>query len=93
MANSLKFTTRGSISLKLKKTNNMTEIRVKDTGIGIEQSKQSKLFHLFGNIKFKKSINSGGTGIGLYLCKELCNLLGIQIKFKTFVGLGTSFTV
>ncbi len=93
LANALKFTIRGCITLKLKQTNDLTEIRVKDTGYGIEQWKQSKLFQMFGNMKFKKSINTGGTGIGLFLCKELCNLLEIQISFKSFVGLGTTFTL
>ena len=44
-------------------------------------------------MKFKRSINTGGTGIGLYLCKELCTLLKIQISFKSIVGLGTTFIV
>ena len=93
MANALKFTNRGSISLKLKRRDNVVEIRVKDTGIGIEQSKQRKLFQLFGNMKFKKSINQGGTGIGLFLCKELCSLLDAEISLKSYVGLGSTFTV
>ena len=54
IANAIKFTIRGSICIKLKKHREDIEIKIKDTGCGIESSKQGRMFQIFGNMKFKK---------------------------------------
>jgi signal transduction histidine kinase len=54
----------------------MLVISVKDTGIGIEQESISKLFKIFGKLKQSHSINSGGVGLGLNICKKLCEAMG-----------------
>lgn len=53
----------------------MITIEISDTGIGINEELQSKLFQLFDNFKYKHVINTGGCGIGLTLCKKLCDIM------------------
>ena len=81
IVNAIKYTEQGSITISIQKTMSRVKILVTDTGSGIENFKQNKIFQIFGNMKFKQSINSGGAGIGLSLCKELCGLLDAEISF------------
>ena len=48
---------------------------------------------MFGCIKFKKSVNEGGTGIGLSFCKKLCELLKFELSLDSMKGVGTTFTL
>ena len=49
----------------------MIEISVKDTGIGIKEEDQTKLFNLFGSLKSTKLLNPNGIGLGLHICKMI----------------------
>ena len=72
IANAIKYTNKGYVKLKTKieKINDYFNIviEVQDTGVGIDQEKQNKIFQIFDNYKDKNIINSGGCGIGLTLC-------------------------
>lgn len=68
-------------------------IEVTDTGIGINQSEYVQIFKRFSNVKFKKKINNGGSGIGLTLCKKLSDLLNIQLSVSSKKNVGTTFTM
>ena len=45
--------------------------RVKDTGIGIREEDQKKIFKLFGKIKNLDDVNTSGIGLGLFICKRI----------------------
>ena len=108
MSNALKFTFRGFIviSAKIRQTNycKFLQCRVKDTGIGIKEDDQQKLFKCYGKLESSAQINTSGlsfftfiqfyagTGLGLYLCKKLSNLLGGDVFVKSVYGKGTVFT-
>lgn len=49
------------------------------------------MFKILGDFKHKNKINDGGCGIGLTLCKKLCDLLQIKLSFDSRKGVGTSF--
>ena len=51
--------------------NGMIEIIVKDTGIGIKDEDQAKLFNLFCSLESSKDINPNGIGLGLHICKMI----------------------
>jgi signal transduction histidine kinase len=55
------------------------KVQIKDTGIGITSEHQEKLFKLFSGCKLTNNINQGGIGIGLTVCKILCEALGGNI--------------
>eukprot|EP00347_Sterkiella_histriomuscorum_P022073 403331778 len=89
--------TRESFSALVQTINNSTQediilhFTVEDTGIGIKEEDQSKLFKLFGKLKAHNNINKNGVGLGLTISKKLVEQLGGQIEVKSVVGQGTTF--
>ncbi len=70
----------------------MIEITVTDTGIGIKDEDQNKLFNLFGFLDSSKEINTQGIGLGLHISKMIVQQLGGEIICRSKFGHGTSFT-
>ena len=66
--NAYKFTMRGGVIIAIKLERSQLNISVKDTGIGIKEEDQKKLFKLFGMIDSSRDVNSTGTGLGLTIC-------------------------
>ena len=71
----------------------MMEISVSDTGVGISAEDLEKLFRI--DIKFKRpgTDHEIGTGLGLILCKEFVEQLGGKIRVDSQIGQGTTFTL
>jgi CheY-like chemotaxis protein/two-component sensor histidine kinase len=87
LSNSIKFTTRGKIKLKVDHINDNLRFTLSDTGKGISNTED--LFK-----PFKRGIGSDnklGTGLGLSIVYDLCIKLGEGIKYKSTVGEGTIF--
>jgi signal transduction histidine kinase len=85
VGNSLKFTPNGgTITVSFKQIEDMVEIKVKDTGIGIEEDDMPKLFQKFGLLEGSYTTNqsstSMGTGLGLFICREIIELHEGQIN-------------
>ena len=102
LSNAIKFTSTGSVEFEVKnldETSNESSIfkfSVKDTGIGIHQEDQNKLFHLFGKLKQEEDeINKTGIGLGLTISQNLAKMLysgedsGIHIDSN--YGKGSTF--
>jgi signal transduction histidine kinase len=95
-SNALKFTKQGRITLSaeirvINKEQNKITIRVKDTGIGISQENQEKLFSAFTQADESTSRRFGGTGLGLALSKELSLLMQGDIRVISEEGEGAEF--
>jgi signal transduction histidine kinase len=71
----------------------VTQIRVVDTGIGIQPEDQEKLFQAFSQVESSAARPSEGTGLGLYLSQSLAALLGGRLTFTSEYGKGSVFTV
>lgn len=69
----------------------MIEIQVQDTGIGIKEEDQQKLFKLFGFLDSTKELNTRGVGLGLHISKQIVNQFGGDIICKSEWGRGTTF--
>ncbi|MCK5441094.1 MAG: response regulator [Maribacter sp.] len=67
------------------------EVKIKDSGSGIAPEDQVNIFNRFYQVISEGHKNTGGTGIGLALCKDLIELLGGSIKVKSSLGRGTEF--
>ncbi|MFO7978870.1 MAG: ATP-binding protein, partial [Bacteroidales bacterium] len=98
VSNAIKFTSRGSIILRSQiatpgATGNHLQIKISvtDTGIGIPEEMQDKLFVPFSQIDNKDARNYEGTGLGLSICKELATLLGGEIGFESEHHKGSTF--
>ena len=70
----------------------MIEVSVKDTGVGIKDEDQAKLFKLFGFLDRTKEINTQGVGLGLHISKKIVQYFGGNIICKSIWGQGTTFT-
>ena len=66
---------------------------VSDTGIGMTDEQQAKIFDAFVQADKSTSRNYGGTGLGLAICKDFCELMGGDISVESEPGVGTSFRV
>ncbi len=93
ISNSLKFTnTGGKIEISITLNERFTEVKVSDTGIGIEKENAANLFRLDKRYKRLGTAQEKGTGLGLILCHDLVKLNGGCIWVKSEVDKGSSFT-
>jgi len=93
LTNAAKFTQRGKIEFSLIEINQIENrlevtVQVKDTGVGISAKIKESLFEPFSSMDIEE-----GTGLGLYISKELATLMGGDIVVKTTEGKGSSFCV
>ncbi|WP_026899025.1 response regulator [Daejeonella oryzae] len=95
LSNALKFTSKGSITLKIWQNENkkLVHFSVIDTGIGISEDKQQLVFEAFQQADGSTRRRFGGTGLGLSISRELAKLLGGEIKLVSKPGAGSEFTV
>ncbi len=93
LGNAMKFTHEGTIKLQLKQNDfGQVELRVTDTGIGIEESKLKLVFKEFEQANEKIHGTYGGTGLGLSICQRLASLLGTKLNVSSVLGTGTIFS-
>ncbi|MFN0201882.1 MAG: response regulator, partial [Bacteroidia bacterium] len=95
LSNAHKFTPEGGeITLRITQpTAQYWQIEVEDTGVGIEEKKLPHIFQRFYQADNSLTRNNEGTGIGLALVKELCDLLGAEITVKSIVNQGTTVKI
>lgn len=89
LSNALKYTPSGTISLYLE---NDKTLCIKDTGIGIAQEDLPRIFDK-GYTGYNGRSDKRATGIGLYLCKRICNNLGHTIKAESVLDEGTTVKI
>lgn len=98
LSNAVKFTFKGKISIEaeLKKWIDedrfLIEIKIIDTGIGINQEYIRSIFQPFEQYDHRNLIYVEGTGLGLSICKELTQLMGGHISAESVEGSGSTFT-
>ncbi|MEO0470763.1 MAG: ATP-binding protein [Bacteroidota bacterium] len=93
VSNALKFTEQGEILISVQKISRTGKlaISVKDSGVGIPEAVQRRLFQAFSQADSSITRNYGGTGLGLAICKKLTKLLGGEIWVESEVGQGATF--
>ncbi len=96
-SNSLKFTSDGSITIRLfgngAGSARQLGIAVTDTGIGIPEDKHELIFDAFRQVDGSTSRRFGGTGLGLSISRSLAQLLGGSIELASQPGQGSTFTL
>lgn len=95
VGNAVKFTEEGSVKLALSfdHEKGMLCIKVSDTGIGMTEGQRSKLFKIYEQTELSVARDYGGTGLGLFLSKNLVQMLGGSIDVESEEHHGTTFTL
>ena len=91
--NAVKFTQQGSVSLAVSRQADQLILQVRDTGIGIDEQQAKQLFSAFTQADSSTTRLYGGTGLGLFVSKNIAQLLGGDISLASTVGEGSCFTV
>ena len=96
MSNAVKFTERGSVVLSgrvLRSEGDQLWLRfeVRDTGVGLSEVQQSKLFTAFQQADVSTTRTHGGTGLGLAITRRLADLMGGQVGVESVAGSGSTF--
>jgi signal transduction histidine kinase/CHASE3 domain sensor protein len=93
LENSIKFSRSGSkVPIQVTKSETRVSIAVQNFGPSISEADKERLFTPYWQGELGQK-SSGGTGIGLYLCKQITEALGGNISFQSEEGSGTTFTV
>ena len=107
LANAFKFTEHGDVTVRISRAHNgwsatndglrgaadVTAFSISDTGIGIAEDLQERIFEAFAQADGTTARRYAGTGLGLSISRELVDLLGGEITLSTSLGEGSTFTV
>lgn len=93
ISNSIKFTDKGFVKIELIDTGDSAELIIQDTGIGMSKEELSYLFQPFSIKYFKNRPDVEGTGLGLFICKRILDLLNGEIKVESKLNIGTRFLI
>lgn len=92
ITNAIKYTKKGEVTLRVKKTGRTLEFAIKDTGIGIAKSDQDHVFDKFWRSEDYRTRETGGTGLGLYVTRKLAKKLGVEIQLNSRLNHGSTFS-
>lgn len=94
LSNAIKYTPNGgTVTASVRRSLGRVIIRVKDTGVGIEPEALTKVFEKFTRVENRLSTDVNGSGVGLYLTREIVELHGWSIGLESEVGKGSIFTI
>ncbi|MBN2982372.1 ATP-binding protein [Cohnella algarum] len=91
IGNAIKFTDRGEVAVRARAIGDAAEVRVSDTGIGIEASMQQRIFNDFEQVDPSETRSYEGTGLGLSITRRLVELHGGEIRLESSPGQGSVF--
>jgi PAS domain S-box-containing protein len=93
VSNALKFTEGGEVAVTLARRGDRIEISVRDTGIGMTDEQQARLFQDFTQADAATAQHYGGTGLGLAITRRLMRLMGGDVQVRSAPGQGATFTL
>jgi signal transduction histidine kinase len=94
LENAIKYSPEGGpVVLSVDAENGRLRLRVCDEGLGISRGEQERIFEKFYRADPQLARGVGGTGLGLYICRELVQRMGGEIEVESDLGKGSTFTV
>lgn len=91
--NAIKYTAEGEVRVIVQQDKESYKINIKDTGSGIPKEEISNIFDRFYRVEKSRARNTGGTGLGLFVVKEIIQLHEGQINVQSTERKGTTFTI
>ena len=95
--NAIKYSEQGQVTISLTRRRDngqgYVEIQVADSGVGIRDEDQAKLFQAFTQLDSSSTRRYEGTGLGLHLSQKLSDLIGGRVSFCSEFGKGSTFTL
>jgi len=92
ITNAIKYTKEGSVTIIVKRAKDSVKFAVKDTGIGISRSDQTKIFQKFYRSEDYRIRETSGTGLGLYVSAKLSHKIGTKINLTSRLNHGSTFS-
>jgi PAS domain S-box-containing protein len=92
LTNAIKYTKKGSVTIIFEQKGSKVIFSVKDTGIGISKSDQSKIFNKFYRSEDYRTRETSGTGLGLYIAAKLAHKLNTKIITVSRLNFGSTFS-
>jgi two-component system, NtrC family, sensor kinase len=92
VGNAIKFTDAGEIAVKAAASNGAYTISVRDTGPGIAEADQAKIFDEFQQADSTQTKAKGGTGLGLSIAKRIIEMHGGTLRVESSLGAGSTFS-
>ncbi len=93
VSNAVKFTSQGSVVVRLEPTDRGFRLSVTDTGVGIPLEQLGNLFQPFEQLDSSTTRRYGGTGLGLAISQHLAGLMGARIEVASQPGRGSTFSL
>lgn len=91
LANAIKFTQEGEVRVEVAVSDETFLVSVSDTGIGLSQSDQKRVFEEFHQVDSSSTREKGGTGLGLSIAKRIVEMHGGRIWVESVLGKGSTF--
>jgi two-component system cell cycle sensor histidine kinase PleC len=91
LSNAVKFSEAGGISIETEVSAERVKVSVTDTGCGIPEDQQARIFQPFERVAVSSTRRSNGTGLGLAICKRFVQLMDGEIGFDSTPGVGSTF--
>ena len=91
--NALKYTPKGEVKIKVYEDKKRLVFSVEDTGVGMNSKQKERLYEKFYRIKTKQTKSVEGTGLGLWITKELTEKMKGRIEVESMEGVGSKFIV
>ncbi len=92
ITNAIKYTEKGEISIFVKNDEDYVYVSIQDTGIGIEESELSRIFQRFYRVDNSRSRDQEGSGLGLYIAKDLVEKMHGRVFVHSKVNAGSTFS-
>ncbi len=93
LSNAIKYTDKGSVEVVVEQNSLATVIRIKDTGMGISAEDQQKLFTPFSRVGGVDQSKITGTGLGMWITKQMIGLLNGTVTVESIKGVGTHVVI
>jgi signal transduction histidine kinase len=93
VGNAIKYTFAGSVTITIAEEGSKAVIRVRDTGIGISADEQQNLFQKFYRVKSAETRSVNGTGLGLWITKQIVETMDGRIALESMKGVGSTFII